>query len=55
MEDDSLKFNDKSYIKLLVETTNKAIEIAKNALKEVISQEVIVKITGLDASLIDDI
>jgi hypothetical protein len=54
-EDDSLKFDDKDYIKLLVETTNKSIEIAKKALKEGIPQEVVEKITGLGSTLVDDI
>jgi hypothetical protein len=54
-EDDSLKFDNSDYIRLLVETTNKSIEIAKNALKEGIPQEVVAIITGLGSSLVGDI
>ena len=54
-DDDILKFEDNTFIKILVEKTNNAIEIAENALKEGIPNEVVEKITGLKSSLIADI
>jgi hypothetical protein len=54
-EDDFLKFEDKRFIKILVEKTNNLIEIAEKALKEGIPNEVVEKITGLKSSLIADI
>ncbi len=54
-EDDILKFEDNRFIKILVETTNKSIEIAEKALKEGIPTEVVERITGLKSSLIADI
>jgi hypothetical protein len=54
-EDDILDFEDKRLTKILIETTNNSIEIAEQALKEGIPNEVVEKITGLKSSLIADI
>ncbi|WP_409290600.1 hypothetical protein [Peribacillus sp. SCS-37] len=54
-EDEFLTFENKDYIRLLVETTNTAIEIAEKALKEEIPVEVVHKITDLSLSLIEEI
>jgi hypothetical protein len=54
-EDDILNFEDKRFIKIIVETTKTTIEIAEKALKEGFPNEVVEKITGLKSSLIEDI